>query len=248
MSNRMIIVAGWAHTAEDLSPLCSLLSRKYDIQATSIARLFSTPDTGFQSLPVASQYAKALYGLISRSNEPPVLVAWSMGALVAIETIVKLSVKISRLVIVSGTPRFCAGDDYLHGLPEQNLRVMTANIMKRPDDVLTAFFHDTIFPETDNAQIVEKKTRRALSLSTDSLRDGLSYLRQTDLRRELPKLHIPTLIIHGRQDKIIPFSAGEFLKNNIADSNLEIHDNTGHALILDHPALIAEDISTFMEA
>ena len=242
--NRMIIVAGWAHTTEDMAPLCSLLSGKYDIQATSTASLYSTIDPSLDSLPPASQYARALYGLISKAGEPPVIVAWSMGALVAVETIVKLSPRVSRLIIVSGTARFCGSDDYPHGVPEQNLRAMAANLVKQPDEVLTAFFHDAIFPETDRGQKVEKKTRKALSLSIECLRDGLSYLRHTDLRRKLSEIQAPTLIIHGKQDKIIPVSAGEFLNSNIRNSRLVIHEDEGHTLILDHPALIAEDIGT----
>jgi pimeloyl-[acyl-carrier protein] methyl ester esterase len=241
----MIIIAGWAHTAEDMSPLCSLLSGKYDIQATSTARLFSKADVSLQALQPGSQYARALHGIITRTGEPPIIVAWSMGALAAIT---ELSARISRLIIISGTARFCAGDDYPQGIPEQNLRAMAASLASRPDEVLTAFFHDAIFPETVKSQEVEKKTRMALSLSREVLLDGLSYLRHADVRRDLPKIHVPTLVIHGRQDKIIPLSAGEFLKNHIVDSRLVIHENAGHTLILDQPAMIAENIRTFVEA
>lgn len=248
MSGRIIIIAGWAHAAEDLSALCSLLSAKYDVQATSTARLFSKVDPGLQSLPPASHYAKALSGIISRSKEPLTLVAWSMGAIVAIEAITKFSLKIRNLVLVNGTARFCAAADYPHGIPEKNLRAMTTGLTKRPDEILTSFFHDAIFPETDKTQIVEKKTRRALSQSIDCLRDGLVYLRRTDLRCELPKINTSTLIVHGNQDRIIPVSAGKFLHDNIADSHLVTHDNAGHTLMLDHPTMIAEDIRTFVEA
>jgi len=246
-SNRMIIIAGWAHTPEDLSPLCALLSPKYDIQVTSTAKLFSTTDPAFQSLPPASQYAKALYGLVSKHKEPQVIVAWSMGALVAIEAVSKLSPTISRLILISGTARFCADADYPHGISEQNIRAMSASLQKRPEEILSGFFRDSMFPETDATQKIERKTRKALSLTPACLNDGLTYLRKNDLRNVLPGIHVPTLVIHGAQDKIIPVSASEFLAKNIPSSRLIVHQDTGHTLILDRPALIAEDIRTFME-
>ncbi|MDD4870691.1 MAG: alpha/beta fold hydrolase [Kiritimatiellae bacterium] len=248
MNSRMIIITGWAHTAEDLSPLCSLLSPKYDIQTISTGKLFSMADINSQSLPPVSHYAKALQGLISRSSEPSVIVAWSMGALIAMEAITSLSLQINKLIIVSGTARFCASEDYPRGVPESNLRAMTVNITKKTDETLASFFRDAMFPETNNRQIVEQKIQRAMPLTIDCLRDGLVYLRQADLHLELSKIRVPTLIIHGREDKIIPVSAGEFLASNISNSRLVVHNDTGHTLILDHPALIAEDILSFVEA
>lgn len=248
MSNgRLIIIAGWAHSAEDLSPLCSTLSSRFDVQATSAAKLYSTVDPALQSLPPVSQYAKALYAMLSKSKGPATILAWSMGSLIAIEAITKLEAKVSRLIIVSGTARFCTKDDYPHGVPEANLRAMTGNLANRPDEVLTTFFHDSMFPETDTGKLVEKKTRKALSLTVDCLQDGLVYLRKTDMRRELPRIQAPTLVVHGKQDKIIPASAGAFLAQNIPSAHLVIHENTGHTMILDRPGLIAEDIRSFVE-
>jgi len=246
-ARKVLLIAGWAHTADDLLPLCSLLSRKYDIQATSTAKLFYTNEPSSHALPSASQYAKALYGLAEKTEESPIIVAWSMGALVAIEAVTKLKLSVSRLILVNGTARFCADKDYPHGLPEQNLRAMIAGLTRKPKELLTAFFSDAIFPETDRSHEIEKRTLTALSLPDEILKDGLSYLRHTDLRQALSKINIPTLIIHGRQDKIIPSSAGEFLNSYISDSHLVIHEKTGHSLILDQPTMIAEDIRTFME-
>ncbi|OGV66443.1 MAG: hypothetical protein A2283_06910 [Lentisphaerae bacterium RIFOXYA12_FULL_48_11] len=247
-ARRILLIAGWAHTAENLSPLCSLLSGKYDVQVTSTAKLLCASDPSLQTLPPASQYAKALYGLIGKTtNEAPVIVAWSMGALVAIEAIARLGLAASQLIIINGTAKFCADKDYTYGVPEQNIRAMIASLARKPEELLTTFFRDAMFPETGRSQEIERKTRAALSIPLETLKDGLSYLLRTDLRQILPEISVPTLIIHGRQDKIIPFAAGEFLKKNIPGSQMVIHDNTGHSLILDQPAMIVEDIHTYME-
>jgi pimeloyl-[acyl-carrier protein] methyl ester esterase len=248
MSSRIIIIAGWAHGTESLSALCSLLAARYSVKATSTAKLFSARHANVRALPSVSQYATTLYEMISKSEEPPILIAWSMGAIVAIETIAKLSPEISRLILVSGTARFYSDVDYQHGVPEKNLRAMALSLASNPDETLTSFLRDAAFPKLESQSEIEKRSRKALSFPADCLNDGLAYLRHTDLRRELPKIQVPTLILHGRQDKIIPSSAGEFLRDNIPGSNLIIHDNTGHSMLLDQPVLIAENMRQFLES
>jgi len=244
---RMILVAGWAHSEDDLADLSSLLSPRFDIQATSTAALFSGPAASRQSPHPASTYATALRAMINKSKESATLVTWSMGALVALESISTPATGINRLIIISGTARFCSARDYQHGIPEQNLRAMTANLSGKPSETLKAFFNDAMFPAANTAQLAGKRASKAIQLGIDCLKDGLVYLRRTDLRRKLPEISVPTLILHGAQDRIIPASAAEFLHRNITSSRLTIHAGEGHTLILDHPALIAEDIRTFIE-
>jgi len=244
---RLIIIAGWAHSADDLSDLSSRLDSRFDVQATSTAALFAGQGTNQQSDHPASRYAKALNAMIGKSRDPVIIVGWSMGAIVALESISLLAPGISRLVIISGTARFCSGSGFTPGIPEQNLRAMTAGLSGKPEQTLEHFFRDAMFPGTDADQLAGIKAKQAIRQGTDCLHDGLVYLRQTDLRDRLQGITVPTLIIHGEQDRIVPVSAGAFLHGRIANSLIAIHGKAGHTLILDHPAQIAEDISSFTE-
>lgn len=45
---------------------------------------------------------------------------------------------------------------------------------------------------------------------------------------EYPKIQIPTLLIWGREDRIVPLSVGERLVRDLPDARLEILDECGH--------------------
>jgi non-heme chloroperoxidase len=53
-------------------------------------------------------------------------------------------------------------------------------------------------------------------------------LRDERLDADLPKIHIPTLIIHGVHDKVIPFSQAEELNQKISNSRLVPFRYSGH--------------------
>ena len=61
----------------------------------------------------------------------------------------------------------------------------------------------------------------------------LIALRDTDLRRDLAKIKIPTLIMHGKKDKICSFDLAEQMKSGIANSHIVAFENSGHSLLLE---------------
>ena len=49
-----------------------------------------------------------------------------------------------------------------------------------------------------------------------------------DVRERLAEIHVPTLILHGREDARVPLERAEELHQGIADSRLVILDDCGH--------------------
>jgi pimeloyl-[acyl-carrier protein] methyl ester esterase len=252
-TNTVMILSGWAHAGDSVLSLSVRLFRRFNVKATSVAELpFPGGCTGHTVDSVPGQrhreeYASAFYALCSLAKEPPIIVAWSMGALVALEAITGLALKASGLVIVSGTARFCNIDGYTAGVPEQNLRAMAAAFHTKQKETLKKFLEDASFPVAIPQDVFDDKISKARAMGDTALATGLNYLRKTDMRERLSKISIPTLIIHGKQDRIIPVSAAEFLKSRIPDSRLLVHEDSGHNLILDRPDLVADEIVKFVE-
>jgi len=61
----------------------------------------------------------------------------------------------------------------------------------------------------------------------------LIALRDTDLRSDLAKIKIPTLIMHGKKDKICSFDLAEQMKAGIANSHIVAFENSGYSLFLE---------------
>jgi proline iminopeptidase len=61
-------------------------------------------------------------------------------------------------------------------------------------------------------------------------RQMAAILESGDIREHTRSIKAPTLIVHGRQDKLVPMQAGEDVHGNIEGSRLEIIDGMGHDL------------------
>jgi pimeloyl-ACP methyl ester carboxylesterase len=67
-------------------------------------------------------------------------------------------------------------------------------------------------------------------------------------RENLPKLTIPTLILWGRQDKLIPAEAAELFKQAVPGAKAIIYDNGGHIIQEDLADQSAADVRAFLTA
>jgi pimeloyl-ACP methyl ester carboxylesterase len=67
-----------------------------------------------------------------------------------------------------------------------------------------------------------------------------------DLRSELQKFDIPTLVIHGEEDAIIPALEGEALAKAIKNSRFVELPGTGHLLLAEAPAKLYELVFEFL--
>ena len=72
-----------------------------------------------------------------------------------------------------------------------------------------------------------------LSASSYATAQCLIALRDTDLRGDLGKILIPTVIMHGKKDKICSFDLAEQMKAGIENSQIVAFENSGHSLFLE---------------
>jgi len=63
---------------------------------------------------------------------------------------------------------------------------------------------------------------------------------------KLGKVRVPTLIIWGRDDVLIPLSFGERVNRGIAGSQLVVLDGTGHIPMVGKPAEFNEAVQKFL--
>jgi pimeloyl-ACP methyl ester carboxylesterase len=80
------------------------------------------------------------------------------------------------------------------------------------------------------------------------LRVGLDYWQAEDryFRATLPKLAMPTLILWGRQDKLLPVSGAEIFRQAIPGAQAIIYDDGGHIVQEDVAERSAADVRAFL--
>jgi non-heme chloroperoxidase len=72
-----------------------------------------------------------------------------------------------------------------------------------------------------------------LQASPYAMGESLKALRDTDLREDLKQINIPTLIIHGKLDKICAFDLAEQTHKSIPGSKLVALEKSGHGLFIE---------------
>jgi 3-oxoadipate enol-lactonase len=65
-----------------------------------------------------------------------------------------------------------------------------------------------------------------------------------DTSERLPSLRVPTLVIHGTADRMLPDSNGHMIAGLIPGAQLEILDGAGHLFFWEQPQHTAELVRT----
>ena len=71
----------------------------------------------------------------------------------------------------------------------------------------------------------------SMSVGVKGAYDCINAFSETDLTEDLKKFDIPTLIIHGDDDQIVPIGASALLSSKIVkDSTLKVYPGAPHGL------------------
>ena len=72
---------------------------------------------------------------------------------------------------------------------------------------------------------------------------------ETDLTKDLKKFDVPTLILHGDDDQIVPIQASALLSSKIVKgAQLKIYQGAPHGMCTTHKDEINADLLAFIEA
>jgi len=86
-----------------------------------------------------------------------------------------------------------------------------------------------------------------LQSSAYAMAQALIALRDEDLRADLPKIKIPTLIFNAKQDQIVAFALAEQMNKAIAGSKLVAFDKSGHASFVEEKDKFNEEFIKFIK-
>ena len=168
--------------------------------------------------------------------EDAVLGGFSMGGAIAIRYAASdKGAHVSRLALFgAAAPVWTQRNDFPFNLPKSAVdELIELNNQNRPQ--LLANFAK-IFSATATSLsegIGQWLNGIGLSASSYATAQCLIALRDTDLRNDLKKLTIPTLIMHGTKDKICSFDLAKQMKSGIVNSRLVAFENSGHSLFLE---------------
>lgn len=175
------------------------------------------------------------------------LCAWSLGAFQALRWAAQRPDRVARLVLVGATPRFVRAPDWPDAQPAELLAGFAAGVAADPAKTLRRFA-----ALANRGDDEARAATRALTALLDegpptaaALAGGLAELGGADLRRLVPTIAQPALVIHGERDPLMPLAAGRWLAARLPQGRLEVFEGCAHAPFLSQPARFAELLAEF---
>ncbi len=210
------------------------------------------PPFGFSQKPKNSSFsrtdqAKRILAVIKKMNiNSFVLVSHSISGRAALEASFLHMEKFKGLVLISTSSGIGLEKPISPSLSSQIFSIkILRNIMMSiiTNGLLTPLFLERIVfdPKSITKELI-KIFRKPFKVyeSNERLGDWLNKMAFSPdpgfsaRKEEYKKIKIPTLIVWGKEDTIIPLSEGQMLHKNIKNSKLKIFEKTNHAPHLEH--------------
>ena len=163
------------------------------------------------------------------------LCGWSLGGLLAMQVAALAPQRIKRLIIVGGTPSFTQRADWPHAQPAGLLSLFSTAVAQDAEAALQRFAALLNQGDTQARMIGRTLLKPLLDAplpDTVTLLAGLDWLRDVDLRPQLARITMPTQLIHGENDPLMPLPAVRWLQENLPDARLDIMPGAAHAPFL----------------
>lgn len=85
-------------------------------------------------------------------------------------------------------------------------------------------------------------------MGTEGLIPAVDALTSYDFRNDLRRIDCPTLILHGRDDMLVPIADASEFERSIPGSRTLIFDDTGHVPMIERPQTFNAELLAFLHA
>ena len=239
----LVMIHGWGMHSGMWMQARDLLSQHFELHLVDLPGMGHSDNIDVYNLhTVAEKIAQEI-------PTNAYILGWSLGGLIA--TKIALMTPIKKLILVGSTPCFVAREDWQQGMPKEVFESFFAGAMQDYQGTMHKLLA-LIAMGSGNARATSKMLREALSMrpapNQQGLLDALDILRTGDLRKDLPSLETPTLLIHGAHDKLASLSAAEWTAKTLPNAQLITLPSVAHEPFISHPELFTSKITEFLHA
>jgi pimeloyl-ACP methyl ester carboxylesterase len=181
-----------------------------------------------------------------------VLVGFSMGGGEAVRYLSKYgSERVSKLVLVSAVPPYLSkSDDNPEGVDpsvfEEMMDKMKEDRIAFLDDFGKMFFGVNLISHPVSSPLLDYYRMLAAVASPRATQQCALAFAETDFRNDVKSITVPTLIIHGDDDKIVPIeSSSERTARMIPNAEYKVYEGAPHGLFYTHKEKLNEDLINF---
>lgn len=231
----LVLVHGWCMSSEVWRFQLDRLSAGFRVIAPDLRGHGSSPlGSGECNIETFAADIAALFHHLDLAGV--ILAGWSLGSLVVASSLPLLEGRVDGLALICGTPRFTSNADFSHGLAQVEADGMALKVRRSLKRALEGFVARMFVPGELAGDGREDEIRAILAAvpvpETDVAIQSLASLVATDMRKQLPAINRPTLVISGERDPICPSQASSYMAERIPACRHVVYAGCGHAPFL----------------
>ena len=162
--------------------------------------------------------------------------------------------RVAKAVLISAvTPIMLKTDFNPDGVPLEVFDGIRAGVLNDRGaffyELSAAFYGYNRVDTNESEQVRQSFVAQGMQGSIKGLYDCIAAFSETDLREDLIKMTIPTLVIHGDDDQIVPFkTCGKVAAEILPDARLIVYEGGSHGICTTHKHQISDDLLAFIQS
>ncbi|WP_035853443.1 pimeloyl-ACP methyl ester esterase BioH [Deefgea rivuli] len=229
----LVLLHGWAMNSTVWNGIADELAQDYCVH------LVDLPGHGASIVTDALSLQMMVDAMDAAFPYPVQIIGWSLGGAVAAQWAIQQPEKVKSLTLVASSPCFMQRTDWRSAMPATVLAQFAEQLQLDWQGTLKRFISLQAMGDA-SARAVTKELLADLfkhgEPSITALSEGLAILRDTDLRDQISQITCPVLLQYGDRDTLTPLPTGHWLKSQLSDVELIVHQGAAHAPFLSHRA------------
>lgn len=230
----LVLIHGWGFGRGVWNSFIPYLEDRWRITCVDL------PGYGKKEKSVSADIDQIVNNMEADIPENSVLFAWSLGGLIATK-LAEVRKDIEALVLVAHSPTLLNKMDWQHGISAVDFNELEKYLSINKTKAMQKFARLVAMGDKNSRKTISTlEESSGESPESETLKQGLDILRQTDLREMLAKQQRPTGMIFGENDVLVKYSTGKALREIRPDIQVIKIAEAGHAPFVSRPRETAD--------
>ena len=249
----VFLIHGWPLSADSWDPIAMQLADNGYRAIAYDRRGFGRSDqpfTGYDYDTLADDLADVMQETGATADAS--LVGFSMGGGEVARYMSRHGGKgvISAALLSSVVPYMLQTEDNPDGVPQEQLEAIAKSVTEDRATFFASFFKQFygvgMISHPVSSEVIQASWNVAMTASLKATLACAQSFGSTDFRPDLAAFDVPTLVLHGTSDTIVPPAIGKNAARGIRKSQYVEYDGEPHGLFMTATDRLAKDLLTFL--